>query len=335
MMNTTKNTTNGRLFTKTPENSDLAEQEERRNDLGFGTKLTNSQSRLVNQDGSFNVVRVNDSLWDRLNIYNRLITMSWVPFLCWILTAYLVANTLFAGIYVLAGSDTLVGVDEKVLNGPFWKCFFFSSQTLTTVGYGHISPNNFLTSSIAAFESMLGLLAFALATGLLYGRFSRPIAHIRFSKPSVFAPYLDINGWMFRIINTRANQLINLEVSVTLSRLETKPDGSLYRKYYTLHLERSKVAFFPTNWTVVHPITDKSPLYDCTPEDLERSDAEFLVSLQALDDTFVQNVHKRFSYRYDEIRWGHKFRPMFDGSQQHTVVLDLDTLDDTEEVALN
>ena len=329
------NTTNRRLFNKSSEKSNLVELEERRDDLGFGTKLTNSQSRLVNQDGSFNVVRVNDTLWDRLNIYNRLITMSWFAFLAWILCAYLTANTLFASIYLLAGSDTLVGVDEEVLNGPFWKCFFFSSQTLTTVGYGHISPNSFLTSSIAAFESMIGLLAFALATGLLYGRFSRPVAHIRFSKNSVFAPYLDVNAWMFRIINTRANQLINLEITVTISRLEPKPDGTLFRKYYALNLERSKVAFFPANWTLVHPITEQSPLYGCTPEDLKQSDTEFLVSLQAKDDTFVQSVHTRFSYRYDEVRWGHKFRPMFDGGQQGAVLLDLDQLDETEEVALN
>lgn len=329
------NTTNRRLFNKAPQNSKLVEQEERRDDLGFGTKLTNSQSRLVNQDGSFNIVRVNGTLWDRLNIYNRLITMSWVSFFGWLLAAYLTANTLFASIYMLAGADSLIGIDNEIVNGPFWKCFFFSSQTLTTVGYGHISPNSFLTSSIAAFESMIGLLAFALATGLLYGRFSRPVAHIRFSKQSVLAPYLDVNAWMFRIINTRANQLINLEVMVTMSRLEPKPDGTLYRKYYTLNLERNKVAFFPANWTLVHPITDKSPLYGCTPEDLEKSDTEFLISLQALDDTFVQSVHTRFSYRYDEVRWGQKFRPMFDGNQQMQVNLDLDKLDDTEEIPLN
>ncbi len=328
------NASKPRLFNHAPKNSQLVEQEEKRSDLGFGTKLTDSQSRLVNQDGSFNVVRVNGTLWDRLNIYNRLITMRWTPFFAWLLGAYLTANTLFASIYMLAGAESLVGVDDKVLNGPFWKCFFFSSQTLTTVGYGHISPNSFLTSSIAAFESMLGLLAFALATGLLYGRFSRPVAHIRFSKNSVFAPYLDVNAWMFRIINTRANQLINLEVTVTVSRLEPKPDGTLFRKYYGLNLERSKVAFFPANWTLVHPITDQSPLYGCTPEDLEKSDTEFLISLQGLDDTFVQTVHTRFSYRYDEVRWGHKFRPMFDGNQSQ-VYLDLNKLDETEEAALN
>ena len=327
------NTKNQRLFNHAPKNSQLVEQEEKRSDLGFGTKLTDTQTRLVNQDGTFNLVRVNGTLWDRLNIYNRLITMGWVPFLSWLLGYYLTANTLFASIYMLAGADSLVGVDDKLLNGPFWKCFFFSSQTLTTVGYGHIAPNSFLTSSIAAFESMIGLLAFALATGLLYGRFSRPVAHIRFSRSSVFAPYLDVNAWMFRIINTRANQLINIEVVVTMSRLEPKADGTLSRKYYAINLERNKVAFFPANWTLVHPITDKSPLYGSTPEDLEQSDTEFLVSLQALDDTFVQSVHTRFSYRYDEIRWGHKFRPMFDGDQQTR--LDLDKLDETEEAELN
>ncbi|GAB4014532.1 ion channel [Spirosoma koreense] len=327
------NSSSRQLSNKAPHNSQLVEQEERRNDLGFGTVLTDVTTRLVNQDGSFNLIRTHSSLWDRLNIYNRLITMSWVQFFWWLLVSYLVVNTLFAGIYLLAGSDALVGIDEKLIDGPFWKCFFFSSQTLTTVGYGHISPNNFLTSSIAAFESMIGLLAFALATGLLYGRFSRPIAHIRFSKHSVFAPYLDVNAWMFRIINTRANQLINLEVKVSLTRLEPKADGTLYRKYYNLHLERNSVSFFPANWTLVHPITEQSPLYGCTAEQLEQADAEFLISLQALDDTFVQNVHTRFSYRYNEIRWGHKFRPMFDGDQQQK--LDLNKLDETDAVDLN
>ncbi|AUD06247.1 ion channel [Spirosoma pollinicola] len=330
------NTKNRRLFNQTAKESQLVEQEVRRDDIGFGTKLTDSHSRLINQDGSFNIVRVNGTLWDRLNIYNRLITMSWVQFLSWLMIFYVTANTLFAGIYMLADPGMLKAADEKEIYGPFWKCFFFSSQTLTTVGYGHISPDSFLTSSIAAFESMMGLLAFALATGLLYGRFSRPIAHIRFSKQAVFAPYLDVNAWMFRIINCRANQLINLEVSVSMSRLEPKPDGTLSRKYYGLTLERNKVSFFPTNWTLVHPITDKSPLYGCTPEDLEQSDTEFLVSVQALDDTFVQSVHSRFSYRYDEVLWGRKFRPMFDGKQQTQVVkIDLNQLDDTEDAELN
>lgn len=315
--------------------SRLVQQEGQRQDLGFGTKINDSYGRLINKDGSFNISRVNESFWDRLNLYNRLITMSWVQFLGWILLFYLVENVMFATIYLLAGAQNLVGADDAVFHGPFWKAFFFSAQTLTTVGYGHIAPNSFLTSAIAAFESMLGLLAFALATGLLYGRFSRPVAHIRFSKRSVFAPYLDVNGWMFRIINARANQLIDVQVEVSLSRLETKPDGTRYRRYYGLNLERSKVNFFPTNWTLVHPITTESPLHGCTPEDLAESDAEFLILLRAMDDTFSQVVHSRYSYRYDEVLWGQKFGPMFDGSQTGMVTVDLNGLDDTVSAQLN
>lgn len=316
-------------------NSQLVQQEEQRQDLGFGTKLNDSYGRLINKDGSFNISRINESFWDRLNLYNRLITMGWVQFLGWVLLFYLVVNIIFAGIYILAGAENLRGTDDKIFYGSFWKAFFFSAQTVTTVGYGHIAPNSFLTSAIAALESMLGLLAFALATGLLYGRFSRPVAHIRFSKQAVFAPYLDVNGWMFRIINARANQLIDVQVEVSLSRLETKPNGTRYRRYYSLNFERSKVNFFPTNWTLVHPITTESPLHGCTPEDLAESDAEFLILFRAMDDTFSQVVHSRYSYRYDEVRWGQKFAPMFDGDQADMVTVDLDELDNTNPAPLN
>ncbi|MFD2569795.1 ion channel [Spirosoma soli] len=319
-------------------NSTLVEQEERRQDLGFGTKLNDAYSRLINKDGSFNINRVNDSFWDRLNLYNRLITMRWSKFLGLVLLFYVSENLVFASFYMLAGPENLRGlldVTDGSTFGQFWGAFFFSAQTLTTVGYGHISPVGYVTSLIAAFESMIGLLAFALVTGLLYGRFSRPVAHIRFSRNAVFAPYLDVNGWMFRIINTRSHQLIDLQVEVTLSRLEAKPDGTRYRRYYGLNLERAKVTFFPTNWTLVHPITSESPLHGCTPEDLKESDAEFLILLRAMDDTFSQVVHTRYSYRFDEVLWGRKYRVMFDSSHQGIVRLDLDKLDDTDPAPLN
>lgn len=303
--------------------------------MGFGTRFTDPYSRLINKDGSFNINRVNESFWDRLNLYNRLITMNWVYFLGWILLFYLAENILFATIYVLGGAENLVGANDAMFHGAFWKAFFFSAQTLTTVGYGHIVPNSFLTSAIAAFESMLGLLAFALSTGLLYGRFSRPVAHIRFSKQAVVAPYLDVNGWMFRIINERSNQLIDVQVEVSLSRLETKPDGTPYRRYYGLNLERTQVTFFPNNWTLVHPITSESPLYGCTAGDLSRSDAEFLILVRATDDTFAQVVHCRYSYRYDEIQWNRKFGIMTNENQAGNVSVDLNKLDNTEPATLN
>lgn len=316
-------------------NSRLVEQEEKRQDLGFGTKINDGFSRLVNKDGSFNVRRSNESFWNRVNLYHRLITMRWRPFLGLVVAFYLITNALFAGLYMLAGVEHLTGVTDTTAMGGFWEAYFFSAQTLTTVGYGRIAPTGMFANTLAAIESLMGVLAFALATGLLYGRFSRPVAHIRFSKKAVFAPYLDINGWMFRIVNERYNQLIDLDVNVSLSRMEKKEDGSLFRKYYNLKLERSKVSFFPMNWTVVHAITDDSPLYNCTPEELTESEAEFLILMRAIDDTFSQTVHTRYSYRYDELLWGHKFKPMFDESAHKLVSLDLDMLDDTMEVPLN
>ena len=315
--------------------SELVTQEERRQDLGFGTKLNDSYSRLINKDGSFNVVHRGGSWASRANLYHRMITMPWPKFLLWVVLFYVSANVLFALMYLAAGAENLRGLDDSMHLTPFWGAYFFSAQTLTTVGYGHIAPIGFVTSIIAAVESLIGLLAFALATGLLYGRFSRPVAHIQFSKNAVFAPYLDINAWMFRIIHQTDSQLIDVEVSVTFSRLEPRPDGSPSRKYYSLPLERNKVSFFPTNWTLVHPVTNDSPLYGCTSEQLAESDAEFLILLRAMDDTFSQAVHTRYSYRFDELLWGRKFRPMFDVSTPGMVVLDMSKLDDTDEVSLN
>jgi inward rectifier potassium channel len=234
--------------------SDLVEEEEKRQDLGFGTKINESYARLVNKDGSFNVERRHEGFWNRLNVYHRLITMDWIPFLAWVFVFYFLINVFFACLYILAGPSHLRGLNDLSMGGTFWGAFFFSAQTVTTVGYGHMAPDGFMTSSIAAVESLLGLLLFALATGLVYGRFSRPVAHIRFTRKAVFAPYLDINAWMFRIIHERANQLIDVEVEVSLSRLETKVDGTRTRRYYSLPLERKKVSFFPNNWTLVHPI---------------------------------------------------------------------------------
>lgn len=319
-------------------NSELVEQEEQRKDLGFGTRINESVSRLINKDGTFNVDRRNQGFWNRINIYHRLITMPWVKFLGLVLTFYLSSNIIFATLYSLLGYENLSGIQNVTPDTPvgrFMGAFFFSSQTLTTVGYGHISPVGYWTSGLAAIESMFGLLLFALATGLLYGRFSRPVARIRFSRNAVFAPYLDINGWMFRIVNERSNQLIDVQVEVSLSRLETRPDGSRYRRYYGLKLERAKVNFFPANWTLVHPITEDSPLYNCTAQQLAESDAEFLILLRAMEDTFSQTVHSRYSYRYHEVLWGEKFKPMFRDSAEGTLAIDLNQLDETETVSLN
>jgi inward rectifier potassium channel len=311
----------------------LVKQESERNDLGFGKQLIDSSIRLINHDGTFNVKRKGGSFWGYLNIFHRLITTSWQKFLLLVFCTFLVINFMFAGLYWLIGTSHLIGLSNVSMD-DFWGAFFFSAQTLTTVGYGHIAPSGLLTSAVAALESLLGLLGFALATGLLYGRFSRPQASILFSRVAVVAPYLDTLGLMFRVVNERSNQLIECQVEVSLTMLEDLPDGRRTRKYYNLYLERSKVAFFPLNWTLVHAITSESPLFGRSPEELLDRDAELLILFKGVEDTFSQMVHARGSYRANEVVWGAKFVPMYDSTSKDIVELDIEKLNDYEFVPL-
>jgi inward rectifier potassium channel len=320
---------------KHPKKDKLVEVEENRKDLGFGTQVNEHDTRLLNRDGSFNVKRSGGTFWSRLNIFNRLVVCSWGRFFSVVLTFYLLLNFIFAGIYEVVGIENLQGADLTSRGSRFMDAFFFSSQTLTTVGYGRIAPIGFGASSVAAIESLMGLLIFALATSLLYGRFSRPIAHILYSDKAIIAPYLDVTAFMFRIVNERANQLIDLQVEVAMSILEKQPNGKNVRRYHVLKLERNKVNFFPANWTIVHPITQESPLFGLNKEELLSGDVEFLILIKATEDTFNQTVHSRISYHAREMVFGAKFTLMvFDRDHNGISNLDLTKLSDIEDVVL-
>ncbi len=309
------------------------EKERQRNDTGFGTNTTSRKARLIQKDGSFNVKRQGQSFQAWLNLYNRLITMSWSAFFGVIFMFYFFVNLFFASIYSLIGIENLQGALETEVP-DFWAAFFFSSQTLTTVGYGHISPVGMPTSSIAAIEAMVGLMLFALITGLLYGRFSRPNPKILFSKQAIISPYLDINGFMFRIINERSNQLLNVSTTLILSRNEKNDQGQIVRRYYDLELERSFIRYFATNWTIVHPIDEQSPLYHISKEQMEADDYEFLVTVDGTDDTFSDPVHVRHSYLYNEILRGKKFKPILEQKNDY-YTMDIHAIDDMEDRPLN
>ena len=320
---------------KKPKKDKLVEAEENRKDLGFGTQVHNLDTRLLNRDGSFNVKRNGGTFWSKLNIFNRLVVCSWGRFFAVVVSFYLILNFIFAGIYEFVGIENLQGADLSSRGSRFMDAFFFSSQTLTTVGYGRIAPIGFWASSVAAIESLLGLLIFALATSLLYGRFSKPVAHILYSDKAIIAPYLDVTAFMFRIVNERANQLIDLQVEVAMSILEKQPNGKDVRRYYALKLERNRVNFFPTNWTIVHPITQESPLFGLSKEELLSRDAEFLILIRATEDTFNQTVHSRISYHAREMLFGAKFKSMvLDADSSSLSDLDLTKLSDIEEVEL-
>ncbi len=186
-------------------------------------------------------------------------------------------------------------------------------------------------NSLVAAEAMCGLLGFALGTGLLFARFSRPNAKILFSHHAIVAPYRGGLGFEFRMINARHTQLIDVEVTVLLSRLEE--DGERHvRRFHELTLERKQVKFFPLHWTVVHPIDDHSPLKGTTQQALEASDAEFLILLKAIDEDFSQTVHARSSYKHDEVIVGARFGDIFRDSEDGRVSVDASLLHAVEKI---
>jgi inward rectifier potassium channel len=284
--------------------------EERDRDLGFGSVVSQQRHlRLLNRDGSFNVFR-QQNLLDSLGSYHSLVMMSWSRFMALVLISYVAMNSVFATLYVLCGPKALQTTSGSEFSSPFLKAFFFSVHTFSTIGYGNIVPAGLAANIVVSIESLFGLGGFALATGLLFARFSRPTAKILFSDSAIIAPYSGITAFQFRIINARSNQIIELAARVLLSKFESV-DGNRIRKYYQLPLEREKVVFFPLAWTIVHPIDEKSPMYGCTQQELIASDAEFLILLTGIDETFSQTVHSRSSYRADELVWGARFSNLY------------------------
>ena len=300
----------------------MREQSKLGNDLGFGVKASVNDQPIMNRDGSTNIKRKGLPIFRYADTYNSLITMSWSKFLFLILIAYLVINTLFAYLYMLIGINHLNGVVLGAWINNFFDAFFFSAQTISTVGYGHISPSGFLTSLLAAIESMLGLLSFALATGLLYGRFSRPSAKIKYSENMVIAPFDTGEALMFRLANYRSNQLIEIEAQVLFS-MNVNENGNVIRRYWPLNLERSKISILTLSWTVVHPINDESPLWGLNAGDLDENKAEIVIFLKAFDDTFSQTVHSRTSYNHDRVVWKAKFKSAIETDENGILTLDM------------
>ncbi len=300
-------------------------------DLGFGSRLSQSNTRrLLNRDGSFNTARSGLPFYRTQNFYHSLLTLSWTRFFLLVVCGNLATNLLFAAAYVACGPEALKTSAGISVGGSFLQAFFFSVQTLSTIGYGSLSPAGTAANIIVSIEALTGLLGFALVTGILFARFSRPSASILYSHHAVVGPYRNITAFMFRIANERTNQLIEVSATVTLSREETDANGNRKRMFYPLPLERHRVVFLPLHWVIVHPIDEASPLFGVTPEQLAASRAEFLILLTAIDETFSQTVHSRSSYHFNEVRFGVKFADMFTQSDDGTIGIDLSRIHLTE-----
>lgn len=305
---------------------DLAQVEEPK-DLGFGSVVGGrNEKRLLNRDGTFNPRRDGLPLLRSLSFYHYFLTITWPKFLVIVTAGYVGANAVFALLYLACGVDSLSGIEPTQVAGPFWRAYFFSVETIGTIGYGNITPNNFPAHLVMTIEALVGLSVFALGTGILFSRFSRPTAALMFSTRAVVAPYRGRQAFMFRVTNGRSNQLVELEAKVLFSRIEGQ-----HRQYDELKLERSKVTFFPLSWTVVHPIDEKSPMFSMTAEEFAAKDAEVMILLQGTDETFSTVVHSRSSYKPEEIFFGHRFVNLYNPINDEGVVsIDVRRLSHTE-----
>lgn len=308
-----------------------ADEEARDRDLGFGSVVSReSRQRLLNRDGSFNVIRSGLGWIESLSPYHQLLTTSWLGFLGLVGALYLVLNLIFAVAYVACGPDALEGPGAHMLGGRFSQAFFFSIQTFATIGYGQIGPNGLTANLVVTVEALVGLMYQALATGLLFARFARPTASVLFSRQAVVGPYNDGHGLMFRIVNRHRNEIIELEAQVLFSAMEADNRGGRVRRFWPLPLERNKVTFFPLSWTIVHPIDSASPLAGKTTRELEAAEAEILVLLTGIDEASEQTVHARSSYRAAEIVWNARFQSMFLRADGGSVSVDISRVHEIE-----
>lgn len=286
-------------------------REDLNRDMGFGAVVAReSRLRLLNRDGSFNIARTGINRWSSINLYHALLTIPWHKFLGLVILGYLIANSLFACAYLLCGPGALNVATDLGIGHRFLQAFFFSVHTFATIGYGNITPVGLAANAIVTIESLVGLLSVAFATGLFFARFSRPTAKIIFSNNAIVAPYRGVTAFEFRITNARNNQIIELHADLAFSRFVTENDRRT-RRFHPLALERDKVSFFSLSWTIVHPIDESSPMYGLTERDLLESDAEFLILLTGIDETFSQTVHARSSYKADEVVWNVKFGDIY------------------------
>jgi inward rectifier potassium channel len=295
---------------------------------GFDNSTGNTGGRIFRKDGGNNVIRTGIGFFDRYSTFHTFIDMPFWLFLLFSLGAFIVVNGVFATYYFLLGPETL-GLHPPVSRLFFFQeCYFFSVQTLTTVGYGHYFPNTLHGNIVSAIETLFGWMAFAVLTGLLYARFSRPRAYLRFSKHALLAPYKQGKALMFRLAPYKNTILTEAEVKVNLALLEDD-EGKKVNRFFTLPLELDRINTLTLNWTLVHPITEDSPMWNMNMETMKTNRMEILVFFRAYDEHFSNSVLQRFSYTAEEIIPDAKFVQMFkrSGNDQHTI-LELDKLDE-------
>jgi inward rectifier potassium channel len=303
------------------------------NDTGFAGNTSDTGGRFINKNGSYNLVKTGMPFRKRFSVFHNMLNLSTGKFITIIFLFYISINLIFTIVYFSLGSSQFDGL----MPGNDWRIFrqlfYFSTQTFTTVGYGHVSPVGDGVNIVAAIEALTGFLSLAIATGLIYGRFSKPKSYLVFSDNALISPYKDGKALMFRFAPFKDKHVLSdLEIRVNSGILIIENGKSDY-KYFSLELERTKVESLAMNWTVVHPIDEKSPFYGFTEDDMKNADVEIYVMLRGFDDVFSNFVQQRTSYTFNEILFNRKFIPMYRESDDgNTTILELQKLNVSKEV---
>ncbi|MDY8138269.1 ion channel [Aquimarina sp. 2201CG5-10] len=294
-------------------------------DPGLGKSSNQYAKRFINSDGSFNIKHINrpTSLSDS---YHYLINISWGKFFLWVVLGYALINTLFAIIYTLLGISDIVAPTGNVFR-DFLNAFFFSAQTITTVGYGAMAPKGLVFGIISSFEALIGLLSFSFITGLLYGRFSKPRANIRFNDGLILRKHNGMDCIMFRLMSKNTNIMIRPRIEATLALSQKNKEGKYINNFYKLALERDTITYLPTTWTLVHPVDDASPLQQFDRNKLKELNAEILILVSYYDESFSQEVYQAHSFELKDLELDRRFTPAFFYDDDGYTVLDHNKID--------
>ncbi len=296
--------------------------------LGYTDRFEKQNKRVLNKDGTFNVIRKGV----KTGVFHTLLSMSWLRFAMFILLFYVGINLLFASLYVSIDFNGIGYTEDYEVNNRFLIALFFSAQTLTTVGYGSLYPLSSIVSTIAATEALIGLMGFAIFTGLMYGRFARPVHGFKFSHRALIAPFKDGLSLQFRVANEMTNNLLEIEARALLSMVVTEGKRQV-RRFHPLKLEINKIDYLTINWTVVHPLNEESPLYGMNEQDFQAGNTEIIIMMKGFNDTFGQEVHARTSYTWMEIDWHRKFKLPYYFNEEGITVFELEKLEEAEEIS--
>ena len=278
--------------------------------------------------GQFEFVKLNAEKFDWRDTYHLILTLSWPGFAGLVFGIYLLINLVFAALYMLNAHAV-----AEMRHGSFFDAFFFSVETLATVGYGHMYPESFYGHLITMLEIMVGMFGLAVITGLIFVRFSRPTARIHFSKVAVIAPFDGVPNLMIRVANLRHQAMVEPEFRMILLRNSITAEGDEVRRFRSLKLEFDRLIAFPTVLTVRHRIDKTSPLFGMTPEDFQQQDIRFIASIVGVDTVIVAPVQSFGDYNYEQIEWNRRFVEIYDQNEEGEWTVDYARIDETEDIA--